>query len=264
MPIAQVLLSNTFNEFRQTVNEIGNTVVSFTDGTGNITANVLSANSANLTGNLTTDVLSANSANLTGNLTTDVLSANSANVTGNITAAFFIGDGSQLTNAGATITDDTTSSSDQYILFDDITSGSATSVGVSSTKLKFVPQTGTLTVIVVDTTQISGNIVFTSTGQVELPVGTTADRSSSNVGSIRYNSELNSFEGYGSAGWGAIGGGGGAAVGGGTDEIFFESEQTANNTYTITAGKNALTTGPFTIADGVTVTVPAGSRFVII
>jgi hypothetical protein len=247
MPIAQVLLSNTFNEFRQTVNEIGNTVVSFTDGTGNITANVLSANSANLT----------------GNLTTDVLSANSANVTGNITAAFFIGDGSQLTNAGATITDDTTSSSDQYILFDDITSGSATSVGVSSTKLKFVPQTGTLTVIVVDTTQISGNIVFTSTGQVELPVGTTADRSSSNVGSIRYNSEINSFEGYGSTGWGEIGGAG-AAVGGGTDEIFFESEQTANNTYTITAGKNALTTGPFTIADGVTVTVPAGSRFVII
>ena len=218
------------------------------------------------------DASAANGAGLTidgANATIEYISANdnfqfnkSIQTTGNVSAGFFIGDGSLLQNAGATITDDTSSASEQYILFDDVTSGSATSVGVSSTKLKFVPQTGTLTVPVIVPNEISGNVVFTSTGQIELPVGATADRSSSNVGSIRYNSEVGTFEGYGSAGWGAIGSA--AAVGGGNDEIFFESEKTANATYTITPGKNALTTGPFTIANGVIVTVSSGTRFVII
>jgi hypothetical protein len=47
--------------------------------------------------------------------------------------------------AGATITDDTTTNATRYIIFDDVTSGSLTSVGVSSTKLFFNPSTGTLT-----------------------------------------------------------------------------------------------------------------------
>jgi hypothetical protein len=34
--------------------------------------------------------------------------------------------------------------------------------------------------------------------------------------------------------------------------------------YTIPAGKNAVSTGPLTIADGVTVTVSSGSRWVIV
>ena len=305
MTITQVALSNTFNEFRQTVNEIGNTVVSFTDGTGNITADFLSANvstvtdltvSCNLTvqgtetilntstltvedknivvANGAADASAANGAGLTidgADATIEYISANdnfqfnkSIQTTGNVSAEFFIGDGSLLQNAGATITDDTTSATDFFVLFDDVTSGSATTVGVSSTKLIYVPSTGNLTATIITTDQISGNVVFTSTGQIELPVGATADRGSSNVGSIRYNSEVGSFEGYGAAGWGAIGGGGAAAVGGGDDEIFFESEQTANTTYTITPNKNALTTGPLTIANNVTVTVPSGTRFVII
>jgi hypothetical protein len=306
MTITQVALSNTFNEFRQTVNEIGNTVVSFTDGTGNITADFLSANVSTVTdltvsGNLTVqgtetilntstltvedknivvangaaDASAANGAGLTidgADATIEYISANdnfqfnkSIQTTGNVTGLYLIGDGTFLTNAGATITDDTTSATDFFVLFDDVTSGSATTVGVSSTKLIYVPSTGNLTATIITTDQISGNVVFTSTGQIELPVGATADRGSSNVGSIRYNSEVGSFEGYGAAGWGAIGGGGGAAaVGGGDDEIFFESEQTANTTYTITPNKNALTTGPLTIANNVTVTVPSGTRFVII
>jgi hypothetical protein len=52
------------------------------------------------------------------------------------------------TSTGATITDDTTTNATRYILFDDITSGSLTSVGVSSTKLFFNPSTGTLTATV--------------------------------------------------------------------------------------------------------------------
>lgn len=46
--------------------------------------------------------------------------------------------------SGAAITDDTTTNATRYILFDDITTGSATTVGVSSSKLYFNPSTGTL------------------------------------------------------------------------------------------------------------------------
>ena len=250
MSIANVALSNTFDEFRTTSNEVITRVNEFEDGTG-----VINAASATFSGSVNANsLLVSSNVEVTQNIV----------ATGNVTGLYLIGDGTFLTNAGATITDDTTSATDFFVLFDDVTSGSATTVGVSSTKLIYVPSTGNLTATIITTDQISGNVVFTSTGQIELPVGATADRGSSNVGSIRYNSEVGSFEGYGAAGWGAIGGGGAAAVGGGDDEIFFESEQTANTTYTITPNKNALTTGPLTIANNVTVTVPSGTRFVII
>jgi hypothetical protein len=44
----------------------------------------------------------------------------------------------------------------------------------------------------------------------------------------------------------------------------FEIGQTISSNYTITSGKNAFAVGPLTIASGVTLTVPTGSRFVII
>ena len=45
---------------------------------------------------------------------------------------------------GATITNDTTTSSARYLVFDDATSGDLSSVGVSSTKLTFTPSSGRL------------------------------------------------------------------------------------------------------------------------
>ena len=57
--------------------------------------------------------------------------------------------------------------------------------------------------------------------------------------------------------WGAIGGGAGA-TGGGTDEVFFENDQTATTSYSITANKHAHTVSP-TINSGVTITVPSGA-----
>lgn len=56
----------------------------------------------------------------------------------------------------------------------------------------------------------------------------------------------------------------GGAKGGGTDAVFFENDQTVNTNYTITAGKNAMSAGPITIADGVTVTIPTGSTWTIV
>jgi hypothetical protein len=194
------------------------------------------------------------------------------------------------------------------------------------------------TLAVTGDTTISGNLAVNSTGQVKLPNGTTAQRSATpTVGSIRYNTTLQTFEGYstysgqtissitrvtttatlttatahnlstgtfvtvsgatpseyngtfsitvtgattftytmlstpsGSASvvgsykvgvWGQIGGG---ATGNGGDQVFVENSQTVTSSYSIPSGKNASTVSPITINGGVTVTVPSGSRWVVL
>ena len=184
----------------------------------------------------------------------------------------------------------------------------------------------------------SGNLAVNGTGQVKLPNGTTAQRSATpSVGSIRYNTTLQTFEGYstysgqtissitnstttatlttatnhnlstgafvtvsgatpsayngtfsitvtgnttftytmltdpaGSATvvgsylvgvWGQIGGG---ATGNGGDQVFVENSQTVTASYEIPAGKNASTVSPITINSGVVVTIPSGSRWVVL
>jgi hypothetical protein len=307
MPITQVALSNTFNEFRETTNEVITNLNSITDGGGAISTNTIFANTITggtisgntitgvdltLSGNLTVegtqtvlntstltvedknivvangaaDASAANGAGLTidgSGATIEYISANddfqfnkSIQTTGNVSAAYFIGDGSLLENAGAVIADDSASSTEKYILFTDLTSGPVTRANVDSSALSYVASTKSLKIPV-----ISSNVIFDTTGQIEVPVGSTADRLSSNTGAFRFNTDLNSFEGYNGSSWGAVGGG---ATGGGADQVFYENDQTANNTYTITPGKNAMTTGPLTIANGVTITVPSGSRFVIL
>lgn len=56
----------------------------------------------------------------------------------------------------------------------------------------------------------------------------------------------------------------GGAGGGGTDRVFWENDQQVTTNYSITAGKNAMTAGPVSVANGVTVTVPAGSVWTIV
>jgi hypothetical protein len=84
---------------------------------------------------------------------------------------------------------------------------------------------------------------------------------SSRVGYIRYNSSNNEFEGYNGTVWGQLGGG---ATGGGNDKVFVENSQTITTNYTITSGKSAMSTGEITVNSGVTVTLPTGSRWVIL
>jgi hypothetical protein len=180
--------------------------------------------------------------------------------------------------------------------------------------------------------------LFTGTGEVQLPSGTTAQRTATPAnGMVRYNTSTGAYEGYktGIAGvsisgisyvtttatltttsahglstgtivvvsgatptayngtwtitvtgsttftyvmgsnpsanatggsytygaWTFIGGG---ATGGGTDQIFNLNGQTITSSYTIPSGYNANTTGTVTINAGVTVTIPAGSRWVIV
>ena len=52
-----------------------------------------------------------------------------------------------------------------------------------------------------------------------------------------------------------------AVIGG---EGYVENAYTINNSSTVNIGNNALSVGPLTIASGVSVTVPSGSRWVVI
>ena len=102
----------------------------------------------------------------------------------------------------------------------------------------------------------------TTTGSAAIPSGTTGERDGSPLtGYFRFNSSLSKFEGYNGTAWGSVGGG---ATGGGSDDIFIENGQTVTTNYTLTTGKNALSAGPITIADGVTVTVPSGQVWTIV
>lgn len=61
--------------------------------------------------------------------------------------------------------------------------------------------------------------------------------------------------------WSQLGGG---ATGGGTDEVFQVNSQNVTVSYVIPTGKSASSAGPITINSGVVVTVPSGSRWVIL
>ena len=103
-----------------------------------------------------------------------------------------------------------------------------------------------------------------STGSAVMPSGTTAQRNGSpNAGNLRFNTTDTSFEGYDGSAWGAIGGGGGA-TGGGSDQVFYENGQTVTTNYTLTSNTNAMSAGSITVNSGITVTVPTGSRWVIV
>ena len=99
------------------------------------------------------------------------------------------------------------------------------------------------------------------TGSAVMPPGTTAQRDTVPVnGYMRYNSDYARFEGYAGGAWAGLGG----ASGAGGDSIFYENGQTVNNDYTITANQNAVSAGPITIADGVTVSIPDGSTWAVV
>ena len=108
------------------------------------------------------------------------------------------------------------------------------------------------------TMNIPNNLVFNGTGSVTVPNGTTGERPTPTVGMMRYNSSTDSFEGYTTAGWGAIGGGASAE-----GAIYQNLNYIASN-FTFSANSNGMSVGPMTINSGVTVTVPSGQRWVIL
>ena len=122
-------------------------------------------------------------------------------------------------------------------------------------------QTGALNVsgaLTGTTATFTGDGTFSGTGQVKLPAGTTAQRSGSPVdGMLRYNTDLDSFEGYVDGIWGGIGG---AQAGG----AIMTNKSTASVSYTIASGENGLSVGPITVASGITITVSSGQRWLVL
>ena len=57
---------------------------------------------------------------------------------------------------------------------------------------------------------------------------------------------------------------GGGATGAGGDQVFYENDQTIDNSYTIPADQNAMTAGPVTISSGAVVTVSTGATWVVV
>lgn len=98
-----------------------------------------------------------------------------------------------------------------------------------------------------------------ATGSAKIPTGTEVQRDATpEAGLFRFNTDTQSFEGYDGAEWGAVGGGNATSAG------LWEHSATITESYAITAGNNAISVGPITINDGVSVTVPSGSRWVIL
>lgn len=118
------------------------------------------------------------------------------------------------------------------------------------------PLAGSFTVM-----SASSDSSFTSTGAVTIPVGTTAQQPAGAVGKIRYNSTLTRYEGYKGTNWLPLGGG---ATGASTDDVFYENSLIVTTSYTLSTGKNAMSTGPITINGGAVVTIPSGQRWVVL
>jgi len=109
---------------------------------------------------------------------------------------------------------------------------------------------------------LDSTVAFGGTGQIVLPVGTTAQRSASPyAGMIRYNSTFAQYEGYSGGSWSQIGGG---ATGAGGDAVFVENGTIVTTSYTLSTSKNAMSVGPITVNSGQTVTIPSGQRWVVL
>ena len=113
-----------------------------------------------------------------------------------------------------------------------------------------------------DAARVNLNVITSLTGSEKIPSGTTAQRDASpSTGFFRFNTSVSKFEGYNGTGWGSVGGG---ATGGGSDDVFIENSLIITTSYSITAGKSAMSTGPITLNAGVTITVPSGSKWVVL
>jgi len=112
------------------------------------------------------------------------------------------------------------------------------------------------------TLAVAGTFTVSATDAIKVASGTTAQRPGSPAtGQFRFNTTLTKFEGYQGTSWASVGGG---ATGAGSDTVFYENTKVVSGNYTITASNNAHSVGPITINSGVSVTIPTGSRWVVL
>jgi len=102
-----------------------------------------------------------------------------------------------------------------------------------------------------------GNSEFNGTCALKVPVGTTAQQPTPVTGMVRFNSTQTQYEGYNGTVWTSIGG---AQAGG----AVYENKQSISANYTMSTNYNGESVGPISIDSGVSVTIPSGSRWVIL
>lgn len=138
------------------------------------------------------------------------------------------------------------------------------------------PNTDTLLNVGADTafaiadTNATSGLVYTSsaTSAALLPVGDSSERPSTPLpGQTRYNNETNEFEGYNGAAtaWQYFSSmpTGPQVPSGSVDKVFYQNGIVINEDYTTSVTANSMSAGPIALATGVTVTIPAGSSWVI-
>ena len=247
------------------------------DVTGNttITGNLTTTGDLTTTGNLAIANLTATGNTTLGNASTDTLTI--AGSTAFIPNELSLNNAISITRDNFSVTGSITATtltvtavSSGTIRVGMVITGTGVTAGTTITALGTgTGGTGTYTVSesqTVSSTTITGTTYDASfevnaTDAIKVPVGTTDQRPVGVAGQIRYNTTLGKFESYNGTAWGAIGGG---ATGGGADEVFVENSLIVSTDYTITSGKSASSAGNITINTGVTVTVPSGSRWVIL
>lgn len=109
--------------------------------------------------------------------------------------------------------------------------------------------------------QITGTAVVTGDTRL-ITFCTSSTRPGSPVeGQMIYETDTDLYYGWRGSSWLPIGGG---ATGGGTDQVFYNNSQTVTTNYSIPSGQNSMSAGPITVNNGVTVTIPSGSVWVVV
>lgn len=361
-PKMYVVYNNTTGGYAITIGAASGSVISipngvtaqvYTDGTNFYSAQTGSAGNFSVNGNLSVTGTSTETGNLSAagalsaytaaTSTASSISGTTLTIGGTLTGAFFVGQIISGTGviSGTTITalGSGTGGAGTYTVSISQTVSSTAINGAVGVSLNnpYIP--GALSVggatAINGTLSVAQDATFGGTGEIKLPVGTTAQRTAlPTYGMFRYNSTNNQFEGYNAAVgttissitfvtttatlttatshglstgavvtitgaspaayngtfsitvtgsttftytmasnpganatvvgsyttgyWGQVGGGAQA------QGVVYENGQTISSNYTMTSGNNGSSAGPITVATGITVTIPSGSRWVIV
>jgi len=211
-----------------------------TDGSGNLAF----ASVGSLSGSGITDLVDDTSPQLGGNLDVngnDIVSTSNANID-------IIPNGTGDVNLGA----------DTVMVGDNNSNATITTQGTGDLTLNTNSGTNSGTITIAD--GANANISLTPNGSGKVVIDGISHPTADGT-----NGQALVTNGSGVLSFSTISAGsGGGATGGGSDEVFYENDQAVTTNYSISASHNAMSAGPITINNGITVTVPSGVRWVVV